>query len=108
MTNLKTNLIKIIVGLVSGVIIAVTNGFVLLKLWSWFLVPIFEINPITIVQAVALIFLINFLKYDISKLQNTENDTEREYWARQINNFFTRILYAAVTLGFSYIITLLM
>ena len=45
------SIVATVVALVLGAII---GGFVLSKLWVWFMVPIFDLNPLRIVEAIGL------------------------------------------------------
>ena len=58
------SIVATVVALVLGVIM---GGFVLSKLWVWFMVPIFDLNPLRIVEAIGLTFLVGYM---------TKNPTE--------------------------------
>ena len=47
----------IIIGLMGWVL---TYGFVTMKLWLWFIVPIFDVKPITCLQAAGIMLLVHF------------------------------------------------
>lgn len=42
-------------------------GFILLKLWLWFIVPIFELEPLRIIEAIGISSIVNFLSYKFNK-----------------------------------------
>jgi hypothetical protein len=42
---------------------AAVNGYVLSSLWGWFIVPVFAVEPITIVQAVGLSIVVSFVTF---------------------------------------------
>jgi len=44
------------------IISPIISGFVIVKLWAWFIVPTFEVNPLRIVEAIGIMLLINYLK----------------------------------------------
>lgn len=52
------SIVATIVALVLGLII---EGFVLIKLWAWFMVPIFDLNPLRVVEAIGLTFLVGYM-----------------------------------------------
>ena len=52
------NIVATLVALVLGTII---GGFVLSKLWVWFMVPIFDLNPLRIVEAIGLTFIVGYM-----------------------------------------------
>lgn len=59
------------------IISPIINGFVIVKLWSWFIVPTFEIQSISIVEAIGLMFLVNYLKTNVEE-KNEGND----FWGK--------------------------
>ena len=79
--------------LLALIITPIINGFVFSKLWMWFIVPIFQMHPLRIVEAIGIIFLINFLAI---KKQNKENN-EKEFW----KNFATNVGFVILMASFS-------
>lgn len=55
------SVVATVVALVLGAII---GGFVLSKLWVWFMVPIFDLNPLRIVEAIGLTFIVGYMTKD--------------------------------------------
>ena len=43
---------------------AILSGFVLMKFWAWFIVPIFSLPTLTVVQAIGLGFIIRWLTHE--------------------------------------------
>ena len=82
------------------VISPVINGFIFSKLWLWFIVPIFETNPLKLAEAIGLMFLINYLG---RKCDKNVNDN---WWEEFINSIFFLIIMAGFTLLFGWIVTL--
>ena len=70
----------------------IINGFVITKLWLWFIVPTFEANPLRVVEAIGLMFLINYIKAK----QDTKADKDK-FWKQ----FGTNIIYLILMAGFS-------
>ncbi len=55
------------------VISPIIKGFVMKTLWAWFVVPIFEVNPLRMIEAIGLMFFINYIKHKRSKdLDNSD------------------------------------
>lgn len=52
------SIVATVVALVLG---AIMGGFVLSKLWVWFMVPIFDLNPLRIVEAIGLTFIAGYM-----------------------------------------------
>ena len=44
------------------IISPIVYGFVILKLWGWFVVPTFDLEPLRLVEAIGLMFLINYIR----------------------------------------------
>ncbi|MDB4984349.1 MAG: hypothetical protein JWM20_528 [Patescibacteria group bacterium] len=71
-----------VVGIICIAIVAIfigttVNGLVLVKLWSWFVVPIFKLPVLNIPQALGLGLLISMLtKPDLSSLKKEEEKKE--------------------------------
>lgn len=61
---------------------AVANGFVLVKLWSWFILARFEAAPVLdIPSAIGFAMVVGFLTSDWSNAQNKEdNRSQAERW----------------------------
>jgi hypothetical protein len=94
-TLLKISLLTIILA-------PIINGFVLSKLWLWFITPIFTINPITIIQAIGLAFIWNFMNPTIS----TNKENNNKDYQQKIENVITDFIGRAIgALGFGWILT---
>lgn len=79
--------------IVLGMIISpIISGFVIVKLWAWFIVPTFEMNQLRIVEAIGIMFLINYLKAK----QDKEADKDK-FWEQ----FATNFIYLILTAGFA-------
>lgn len=44
---------------------AIVHGWVLSKLWLWFLVPIFGLQPLNITQAIGISIIVGFLTHQV-------------------------------------------
>lgn len=74
------------------IISPIVNGFVIMKLWTWFVVPTFEASPLRVVEAIGLMFLVNYLKAKRDK----EADKDK-FWEQ----FATNIIYLILMAGFA-------
>lgn len=85
------------------IISPIVSGFVVLKLWAWFIVPTFEVQPLRLVEAIGLMFLVNYLKAKRDK--ETDKD---EFWKKFVTNFVFVIIYAGFALLAGWIVSLFM
>lgn len=93
---------KFFTGLIMLIITTILSGFLLVKLWDWFLLPVFEIKQITLIQAIGLTFFIScFIKtIDYTKSQELT-------WSKFVEKFFTSIILYGILFLLGYIIHLL-
>lgn len=61
-----------IIGLIINPII---NGFLLLKLWGWFIIPVFDADPILYSEAIGVAFVISWAKAKSSDASHLEKMT---------------------------------
>lgn len=73
-------------------------GWILVKLWFWFMVPIFHLAPLRLVEAIGIMVLLGFLRYEFDPARSKESMTEA--WKRSGVN----LLMSFVSLGFGYIV----
>lgn len=57
------NLGKLMAVLLLIVLSPLIQGFVFMKLWNWFAVPIFELNTLNLIEAIGLAYLIGYVRY---------------------------------------------
>jgi len=88
--------ITIVIGIIIPPIIM---GFVTMKLWGWFVVPIFEQDPLKIIEAIGLVFLINYIKIKRDK----EVDVD-EFWSDVVSSLVFIILSSGVALLSGWIV----
>jgi hypothetical protein len=90
--------------IVLGMIISpIISGFVIVKLWAWFIVPTFEMNPLRIVEAIGIMFLINYSKAKLDK----EADKDK-FWEQFVANFIFSILMAGFALLSGWVVQMFM
>ena len=78
------------------------SGFVLTKLWMWFITPIFYFYPINIIQAIGLLVTINFFK--TRKYEKFKQDE----WEEIKKSFFNVIAKCSVALFLGWILQMLL
>ena len=93
-------LMTIILGIIISPII---SGFVILKLWAWFIVPTFKIEPLRLVEAIGLMIFVNFLIVKRDKKANKEN-----FWEQFVNSLLFLIIYSGFALFAGWIVSLFM
>ncbi len=83
------------------IISPIINGFVFSKLWLWFIVPTFQMQPLRVVEAIGIIFLINFIRVKRDK----EVDKDK-FWETFANNMVFVVLMAGFALLSGWVVTL--
>ncbi len=97
----------------------IVNGLVFTQLWAWFIIPVFHVDPITLVQAVGLMAIFSYFTYDFAKdysIKETEekakgkNEVEiKKLYNKELNKIIGRMIgRAGGALLFGWIITLFM
>lgn len=66
------NLLLIVVSLVSGVFTTIYSGWVLTKLWAWFVIPTFAAPMLSIPIAIGLALIVNYLTYQMDAAKKDE------------------------------------
>lgn len=90
---------KISFGIVAILTSALLGGFTFMKLYEWFVSYAFEVQPLNFVQSMGLAFFLGFLRRGKDKVTETK-------WEEFVAEFFTHILFFAMTLVIGYLITL--
>jgi len=83
------------------IISQIINGFVFSKLWLWFIVPTFQMQPLRVVEAIGIIFLINFIRVKRDK----EADKDK-FWETFASNMIFIVLMAGFALLSGWVVTL--
>ncbi len=95
MFNILVSVIIVILGVVG---LTVLDGFVLTKLWLWFIVPIFHLNPLTLIQALGFSLVIRYLTKDIMSKDFSKIDSTKETWMKVVALLVSPLLF--LLLGF--------
>ena len=96
------SIIATVVALVLG---AIMGGFVLSKLWVWFMVPIFDLNPLRIVEAIGLTFIVGYM---INNPTESGKTFEGPFLEELLKAFLQTLVMAAGFLLIGWIIHLFM
>ena len=80
----------------------IIGGFVVVKLWAWYVVPIFETNPLRLVEAIGLMLLVQYVSY---KHVKPESD---EFWESFLEKLGAVIFMAAFVLFSGWLVHLFM
>jgi len=79
---------------------AVIGGFVLAKLWEWFVVPIFSMQLLTISQAIGLSLVVSYFK----TAKDDEDYKNKSFAEIAIESFGKVVVQAAVILTLGWIV----
>ena len=96
------SIVATIVALVLG---AIMGGFVLSKLWVWFMVPIFDVNPLRIVEAIGLTFIVGYMTKNHVESGKT---LEGPFLEELLKAFLQTVVIAGMFLLIGWIIHLFM
>jgi uncharacterized protein YacL len=78
------------------------NGFVVMKLWNWFIIPIFSLQPLRLIEAIGFTIILTFITTKPSK-----KNTQEYFWDWLFESVLYTILLGLFTLVFGYIVSLL-
>lgn len=85
-------LLTIIVGMFIG-------GFIISKLWGWFIVPTFGLNYLTILQAIGISLFVSLFK--------TQKKSKKEFdIMNYTEQFFQVLVYSGLILFISWIVSM--
>ena len=93
---------------IASIISILSYGFVLTKLWTWFIVPTFHLIPLTLVQAIGLFLVVNLIRpvlhsIDIEYLEDEDVRTKIGYFYIGVN-----LVYPWLTLLTGWLVHLFM
>lgn len=85
------------------IISAIFGGWIFLKLWGWFILPVFENMPeLSLIQAIGLSFVIRFFTADLKPDTDTDPD---EVWGKIVYGFFYGLIIYVTILGTGWVIS---
>jgi len=89
---------KILAGIVMVVIGTIVNGFFFMKIWTWFMVPVFENLPVlTFPQSVGVATFIMIIR-------QKRTDTKGKDFLDVVSEWFEGLFYTVVLFGLSYVV----
>lgn len=105
--NEKNNVVLSCVGLVAiivGTIVigSIANGYTLSLLWKWFVVPVFDIPVLSVVQAIGFGMVITFL----TRHSTSSGDKAKDIYEAAGEMLGNAILYPVLVIALGYIVTL--
>lgn len=80
----------------------ILNGYALSVLWSWFIVPKFDVPSLNIPTAIGLAMVVGYLTHQI-KIDEVEKKTP--FWKKMLDGVIIGILKPAFALFFGWIVT---
>ena len=86
--------------LLAMIISPIISGFVFFKLWAWFIVPIFQIQSLRFIEAVAIVFFIGFIR------AKYREENPEDFWDNLGKRMTFLVVLACFTLLFGWIIKL--
>jgi membrane protein CcdC involved in cytochrome C biogenesis len=95
---------KVLVSILLLPLVWALHGFVLVKLWLWFIVPIFHLPVLSLVPAIGVGMVMSFLTHQTSDCKEIEEDPEK----RVIKSMVTAFTRPLLTLLFAWLLTLCM
>ncbi len=82
-------------------ILSIWRGFVLVKLWTWFVVPTFGLPALTMAPAIGFSLLVGFLVYQYSAADSAAETNNK-------NVAFVGVIYPLIVLVIGYVVHLCM
>ena len=79
----------------------IIRGYVFLSLWAWFIVPTFSVNPLRLIEAIGLMFIVGYLS---TKFNLDEKEHEKSFAERMITATLIQLFYSGIVLLFGWII----
>ena len=93
---------KFMTVMLSLIILPVVKGFVFMKLFNWFAVPVFGIEQISFVLSIGIIYLMSLL---LSKYEKTSKDFDWQDFGKRVAH---GIIHPAFILLAGWIVSLMM
>ena len=80
---------KIIVAIALIVISVILRGYIIAKFWGWFLMPIFNVDEITIGNALGLSVFVGIFTYS----QDTKRGEDKSFWELSLGVLIGYLLF---------------
>jgi hypothetical protein len=95
---------------VIALLVTIWPAFILTYLWSWFVVPWVHLPPLSLGYAYGLMLIVGFVANGNKKQEEVKADPDKsfeEVMGKAFGAIMTSCLSGALTLGFGYIIHLI-
>lgn len=102
--NIRITAFIVVYTIILGILGLIWKGYVFSILWEWFVIPVFELPLLTLIQATSFVLLINFMKASIPILDYT-----KEGWSNMKTLLYKTswvILFPALALLVGWLIQL--
>ena len=96
-------MINFLLAIIGAFLSYLLRGFVIFKIWAWFIVSTFDTIAITIPQAIGLSLLVSFLTAQIRNADVEEHTFDAKYWGIYCT---TQYIYPLVVLLTAWVVTL--
>ncbi len=87
---------------------AVFGGWVFSILWGWFVVPVFGLPQLSVVQAIGLSLMIGYMTHHLKSDDKDNGDDEDSAGAKTLKNLLFAIFYPLLILSLGWVIHLFM
>jgi hypothetical protein len=98
------NFVKFMTIVLTLTITQFINGFVIMKLWAWFIVPTFGVVQLGLVEAIGLMLVVNFFK----PINSSKKDDTEEFWEKFLKGLGLLLFKAGFVLFVGWIVSLFM
>ncbi len=96
-------LLKIVAFFSTVIVTTILQGFVLSKLWTWFIIPIFQTEPLKVVESVGILTFVSLfnMRYDRKAYKS-------EFWVAIVERTLFILIACVYILLFGWIVSLYM
>jgi hypothetical protein len=98
--NISNSCLLLICGFLLIPVEAIWRGYVLVRLWGWFIVPVFHITAINIPEGIGLSLVVSYLTYQYIRDKEDKDD----YIGNFIRSIGVAVLWPAFALLFGWIV----
>ena len=85
------------------IISTIVGGYVFLQMWMWFILPVFKLPNLSMIDAIGLSFFVDYLKNNYNK---KSDETEKDISKIALKGILTTIIWSVIILGLGYLLTL--
>ncbi len=81
------------------IITILISGFILMKMWAWFMVPVFSLPEFNLYQAIGVSTFLSYIK-------GAKIDDKEKEWSEVVLNFIKSLIYTGALFILAYLIHL--